>query len=178
LCPPGDDPGRKAVFDSIVSGCIPVVFHESTIFNQYPWHLGEQLAQDISVFIPGMDVVSGKLKVMQILKSIKPEVIKKKQQLLELLAPRIQYAIPPIESLKNKSDETPWDPPFKDAVEVALEGMFDRAQRAVNNEPTHLPRVMLTEQGWRDRYKEVLVAVPNMDNYKDWPKVPIGPKAN
>ena len=25
LCPPGDDPGRKAVFDSIVSGCIPVV---------------------------------------------------------------------------------------------------------------------------------------------------------
>lgn len=177
LCPPGDDPGRKAVFDSIVSGCIPVVFHESTIFNQYPWHLGEQLAQDISVFIPGMDVVSGKLKVMQILKAIKPDVIKKKQQLLELLAPRIQYAIPPIELLKNRSDETPWDPPFKDAVEVALEGMFDRAHRAVNNQPTLIPRVMLTEQGWRDRYKQVLVAVPNLENYRDWPKVPIGPKA-
>ena len=36
LCPPGDDPGRKAVFDSIVSGCIPVIFHDSTLFNQYP----------------------------------------------------------------------------------------------------------------------------------------------
>ena len=34
LCPPGDDPGRKAVFDSIVAGCIPVIFHVSTIYNQ------------------------------------------------------------------------------------------------------------------------------------------------
>ena len=174
LCPPGDDPGRKAVFDSIVSGCIPVVFHESTIFNQYPWHLGEQLAQDISVFIPGMDVVSGKINVMQVLRSIKPEVVRKKQQLLELLAPRIQYAIPPPKMLENRSDATPWDPPFKDAVDVALEGMFDRAARAVRNERTNIPRVLLTEKGWKERYNRVTAAVPDLDRYKDWPKVLAG----
>ena len=71
-----------------------------------------------------MDVVSGKLNFMKVLKSIPKDVIKKKQQLLELLAPRIQYAIPPLTMLQNISDETPWDPPFKDAVEVALEGMY------------------------------------------------------
>ena len=47
LCPPGDDPARKAVFDAILSGCIPVIFEVATLFNQYPWHIGEQAALDI-----------------------------------------------------------------------------------------------------------------------------------
>ena len=29
-----------AVFDSILSGCIPVIFEVATLYNQYPWHLG------------------------------------------------------------------------------------------------------------------------------------------
>ena len=49
LCPPGDDPARKAVFDAILSGCIPVIFEKATLYNQYPWHIGEQAALDISV---------------------------------------------------------------------------------------------------------------------------------
>ncbi|RYG64523.1 hypothetical protein EON64_13805 [archaeon] len=40
LCPPGDDPARKALFDMVVSGCIPVIFELNTLFNQYPWHIG------------------------------------------------------------------------------------------------------------------------------------------
>lgn len=36
LCPPGDDPARKAVFDSIVSGCIPVIFEVCwCLFHSY-----------------------------------------------------------------------------------------------------------------------------------------------
>ena len=79
LCPPGDDPARKAVFDSILSGCIPVIFELNTLYNQYPWNLGEQNARDISVYIPGGQIRSHKVKFMDVLKGISPDVIKKKQ---------------------------------------------------------------------------------------------------
>ena len=58
LCPPGDDPGRKAVFDAILSGCIPVIFEVATLYNQYPWHVSEKVALDISVGVPGGQVRS------------------------------------------------------------------------------------------------------------------------
>lgn len=37
LNPPGDDSGRRAVFDAIVAGCIPVIFDFATLYNQYHW---------------------------------------------------------------------------------------------------------------------------------------------
>ena len=67
LCPPGDDPARKAVFDAIVSGCIPVIFHMETLYNQYPWHLGEETALDISVFIPGSLLRQGIIQALMLL---------------------------------------------------------------------------------------------------------------
>jgi hypothetical protein len=160
LCPPGDDPGRKAVFDSIVSGCIPVVFHESTIYNQYPWHMSEETALDISVFIPGAQLIAGTLDMMSILSSISPEVIKKKQEAIALLAPKLQYAIPPVTTLENRSDVTPWDPPFKDAAEMALDGMFLRVQNVLKNESTNIPRVFLNATEWEQRYNTVKIQVP------------------
>lgn len=39
LEPPGDSPTRKSVFDSLISGCIPVLFDPFTAYYQYPWHL-------------------------------------------------------------------------------------------------------------------------------------------
>ena len=53
LCPPGDDPARKALMDMILMGCIPVLMHHSSLHNQYPYHLNESIAREISVFIPG-----------------------------------------------------------------------------------------------------------------------------
>ncbi|XP_058776021.1 probable xyloglucan galactosyltransferase GT20 [Vicia villosa] len=41
LQPPGDSPTRKSVFDSLISGCIPVIFDPFTAYYQYPWHLPE-----------------------------------------------------------------------------------------------------------------------------------------
>jgi len=160
LCPPGDDPGRKAVFDAIVSGCIPVVFHESTIYNQYPWHFSEETALDISVFIPGQQLVDGKLNMMKILSEISEDVIKKKQAAIEKLAPKLQYSIPPIATLQNISDVTVWDPPFKDAAEMALDGMLLRVQNVLKNEPTKIPRTLLNATQWKDRYDTVRIQVP------------------
>lgn len=160
LCPPGDDPARKAVFDAIVSGCIPVIFEVATLYNQYPWHIGEQAALDTSVYIPGGLVRSGKINLMSVLRSITPEVIRKKQLAIAELAPRVQFAIPPWQWLKNISDDTVWDPPFDDAAELALNGFFERTSRVVRNESTHIPHRLMTGREWASEYEIVRIQVP------------------
>eukprot|EP01038_Epipyxis_sp_PR26KG_P010631 gene10631-14276_t len=160
LCPPGDDPARKAVFDAIVSGCIPVIFEVATLYNQYPWHIGEQTALDISVSIPGGLVKSGKLNFMSILLGITPDVIKKKQLALAALAPRVQYSVPPIEYLRNRSDSTKWDPPFKDGVEILLDGLFERTNNIINNKSTGIPHRFMTGREWSKEYEIVRIQVP------------------
>ena len=155
LLPPGDDPGRKAVFDAILSGCIPVIFEVATLFNQYPWHVTEQVALDISVGVPGGQVKSNRLKFMDILRKIPAEVIVKKQKAIAKAAPRMQYAVPPLHLMKDRSDNTTWDPPFHDGVDVALDGMFERAQNMVNNRKTNIPHRLQTGKEWGAEYDKV-----------------------
>ena len=50
LQPRGDSPTRKLVFDSLVLGCIPIVFDPFTAHHQYPRHLHED-DRTISVYI-------------------------------------------------------------------------------------------------------------------------------
>jgi len=49
LQPPGDMPSRKSVFDAILSGCIPVLFHPLTAKYMYEWHWGQSLWEDIAI---------------------------------------------------------------------------------------------------------------------------------
>jgi hypothetical protein len=148
------------VFDSILSGCIPVIFEVNTIYNQYPWHLGEEAALDISVAIPGGGVRNGKSDIMQILKSITPEVVRKKQEAIALIAPRLQYSVPPLHLLQNISDETPWDPPFPDGVDATLDGLFERTSRVIRNESTGIPHRLQTGREWGGEFDVNKVKVP------------------
>lgn len=166
LCPPGDDPARKAVFDSIVSGCIPVIFEKATLYNQYPWHLGEQLALDISVSVPGALVRSGKLDFMSVLLNISPEVIKKKQEALVIAARRVQYAMPPMNLLKDIEDETPWEPAFPDGVDITLDGLFERTGHIIRNESTNLPPPHQLVKAWHNEYDVVVVKTPGKSDIK------------
>ena len=49
LQPPGDMPSRKSVFDSVLSGCIPVLFHPLTARYMYEWHWGQTQWEDIAI---------------------------------------------------------------------------------------------------------------------------------
>ncbi|XP_062075948.1 xyloglucan-specific galacturonosyltransferase 1-like [Humulus lupulus] len=69
LQPPGDSPTRKSVFDSLVSGCIPVLFDPFTAFYQYPWHLPEDHAK-YSVFIDQKEVRQMEVNVVEELMKI------------------------------------------------------------------------------------------------------------
>jgi xyloglucan galactosyltransferase MUR3 len=51
LMPGGDFPSRKAVLDSLFSGCIPVLFQKTTATMQWGWHWGD-MVDKVSVFMP------------------------------------------------------------------------------------------------------------------------------
>ena len=162
LCPPGDDPTRKAVVDIIVAGCIPVFFQIQTLYNQHPWHLTEQEVLDISVFIPEWMARIQKVNVMTLLKGISPDVIRLKQEALAAVAPRIQYAMPPPERLLDRYDNITWDPPFKDSVQLTIDGMFRRIDDVLHNRSTHIPLRQDYNWIWNDDYKNIRIQVPNI----------------
>ncbi|GLJ52051.1 hypothetical protein SUGI_1107040 [Cryptomeria japonica] len=72
LQPTGDSPTRRSVFDSLVAGCIPVLFDPFTAYYQYPWHLPAN-ATSYSVFIPNETVREGKVDIVEVLQKISEE---------------------------------------------------------------------------------------------------------
>jgi hypothetical protein len=163
LCPPGDDPARKALFDIILSGCIPVIFESGTLYNQYPWHIGETNGQYISVNIPGRSMLHNKLDFMKELLKIPTSVITTKQKLIEKIAPSLQYSLPPLDKLHNsiryKDDDVyVWDPPFEDAVDMMLYGLIERVNKKLSNISSSLMFSRVSE--WTDKYSSVMAVVP------------------
>lgn len=69
LQPPGDSPTRKSLFDSLISGCIPVLFDPFTAYYQYPWHLPEDHVK-YSVFIDKEEVRQMKVNVVETLMNV------------------------------------------------------------------------------------------------------------
>lgn len=54
--PFGDLLTRKGLFDNLLMGCIPVVFHSLTATSMYVWHWSEQLWNDVVVFLPAKPI--------------------------------------------------------------------------------------------------------------------------
>jgi hypothetical protein len=127
--PPGDDPSRKGVMDSILCGCIPVTFHPDTLLTALPLHLTVAEARGISVYIPEDIAQNKSFNIMQFIEAIPSSVVAKKQQNLAAIGFRLQYSMPPIALLKNRTDETMWDPPFPDGVDWLLDGMMAVANK-------------------------------------------------
>jgi hypothetical protein len=93
---------------------------------------------------------------MDLLLSIPPEVIRQKQQALERVAPRVQYAMPPLNLLANISDETRWDPPFPDAVDMAINGLVKRAELVKKKQPSGIPETLMALGDWNTKYGSFL----------------------
>ena len=132
LTPPGDDPTRRGLIDALVAGCIPVTFHPHTLLNQMPLHLTMSEAQDIGVYIP-LTVLMSSDNLMDILRSIPSEVVRYKQQIIERVAPRLQYSVPPLTHMQSHTNEEQWDPPMDDAVNIMLQGMSTLATSRIRH---------------------------------------------
>ena len=77
--PAGDSITRKSIFDALVAGCVPVIFSRATI-SQYSWHVSDKDIEDISVYIPMNDINEGGANFIEVLKSISPDQLLKKQE--------------------------------------------------------------------------------------------------
>lgn len=112
LQPSGDSATRKAVFDCLLAGGIPVFFDRVTAPLQYLWHLPSN-ASSYSVFFDIESVVNGKIDVIRELTNIPPDTIARMQKTVHDLVPGIVYR-------KPGSDVT-----FKDAIDLTIDNLLE-----------------------------------------------------
>eukprot|EP00602_Paraphysomonas_sp_CaronLab_P013163 CAMPEP_0185043042 /NCGR_PEP_ID=MMETSP1103-20130426/42689_1 /TAXON_ID=36769 /ORGANISM="Paraphysomonas bandaiensis, Strain Caron Lab Isolate" /LENGTH=365 /DNA_ID=CAMNT_0027583183 /DNA_START=538 /DNA_END=1635 /DNA_ORIENTATION=+ len=97
ITPPGDFPTRKGFFDSLLAGCIPVVFAPLSAHRQWPWHLGLSSTFAVTVYVSGQRVLDQSLNTVQYLidKHLfeKDEVYMKRRAIADL-AFGLQYSMP------------------------------------------------------------------------------------
>ena len=103
----GDGPTRRSLYDSILSGCIPVVFNDYHLLTS-PWHWGP-FAKNASVYIDENKIMSGEIDLIQYLQAIPQEQIKAMQHTISKYGHRIQYAL---DDYRN------------DAFEIMLKGIY------------------------------------------------------
>ena len=94
LTPPGDSLTRKSLFDSLLSGCIPVVFATATV-NQYFWHITAEDVDRVSIYIPGQSILEQGVNFLDVLRAIPYAKIREMQASIEQLAPTLQYSVVP-----------------------------------------------------------------------------------
>ena len=87
LQPPGDTPTRKSFFDSIESGCIPVIFMQG-IFYPFQDFIDYR---KFTVYIDMDSVIVRNENVVDILKDIPRSVVLDMQKSLLQVAPYFQY---------------------------------------------------------------------------------------
>lgn len=113
--PPGDTPTRKGLFDSLVAGCIPVIFADTSL-SLYKWHVPNW--QDVSVLVPWEKLLEPGFNLIDHLKQIPQAEVQRKQDAIWKLAYSLQY------SSKPAPAEWAVHPArVKDAFAVALEGL-------------------------------------------------------
>ncbi|KAK4843892.1 hypothetical protein QYF36_013990 [Acer negundo] len=118
LQPPGDSPTRKSLFDSLVSGCIPVLFDPFTAYYQYAWHLPEDHSK-YSVFIDKEEVRQMKVNVVEKLMQIPVrERENMRRYIVYELLPGLVYGDPNSQLHK-----------FQDAFSITMNNLLERVNR-------------------------------------------------
>jgi hypothetical protein len=100
LQPPGDMPTRKSLFDAVLSGCIPVLFHPLTARLMYEWHWGQKLWEEIAInydsYEENQQLFKHQVDFIQKLITLyktDPNGIIKRQKRLRELAFALQYSL-------------------------------------------------------------------------------------
>lgn len=107
LEPGGDSPWRKSLYDSITSGCIPVLFSPYNLMVA-PMHWGP-IAQRASVYINIHGVMNGSIDLIHELESISKARILDMQRVISKHGHSLHYALDDYEN---------------DAVEIMLKGVY------------------------------------------------------
>ena len=93
LEPPGFSPPRKSIVDSILSGCIPVLFYPKADYAVYmPWFYGGWGA-NASVRLDQSELLGGRLDVMKILAAVPMQEVRRMQAALAANAHKLVYGL-------------------------------------------------------------------------------------
>lgn len=122
LQPPGDSATRKGIFDSLIAGCIPVLFDEQSALYQYQWHLPRN-DSEYSVSIPGVNVTLNHYDVMEHLARIPNATVRRMQYTIIEMLPRLVYRKPGINNHSNKFDS-------RDAFDVSIDALVEKFRLA------------------------------------------------
>ncbi|KAH7297069.1 hypothetical protein KP509_26G051700 [Ceratopteris richardii] len=114
LQPQGDSYTRRSIFDSMIAGCIPVLFHNHSAYTQYVWHLPENYSS-YSVFISEEDVRTGRLTIEGVLRKFSRSDIQTMREEVIRLIPGLVYN-DPRHKLKN----------FRDAFDLTVQALVKR----------------------------------------------------
>ncbi|XP_002987516.2 probable xyloglucan galactosyltransferase GT20 [Selaginella moellendorffii] len=121
LQPVGDSATRRSVFDSLIAGCIPVLFSQETAYVQYPWHLPARLA-DYSVYVPAEDVKSGTVDIARLLAAISPSRRRRmRRTIVTRIIPRLLYAAPAANLTTFR----------RDAFQVSITSLLEKSRSAL-----------------------------------------------
>lgn len=120
LQPRGDSFTRRSIFDCMLAGSIPVFFWRRTAYMQYQWFLPNEPGS-YSVYIDRNEVKNGTTSIKEVLERFSKEDVRRMREKVIELIPNLVYA----KSLNGL--ET-----FKDAFDVALDGVFRRFKEQEN----------------------------------------------
>ncbi|XP_024394533.1 probable xyloglucan galactosyltransferase GT20 [Physcomitrium patens] len=121
--PVGDSPTRRSVFDSLIAGCIPVLFHPATAYLQYAWHLPRN-ESSWSVYISEDEVREGRVNAVDVLKKISTaEMDAMRETILNTVIPGLLYSAP-------GSDVSP----YKDAFDITIEQLLHHTAHLPDSE--------------------------------------------
>ena len=125
LEPGGDSPWRKSLYESLVSGCLPIIF---SVYNLHvsPMHWAS-FARNVSVLIDPNAFIEGRVDLIQTIKSISSTDILAKQTLLSQHAHRLHYSI----------DDYP-----NDAFEIMMKGVYHQARVRQHQQPTTIDELV------------------------------------
>ncbi|CAI6000224.1 unnamed protein product [Closterium sp. NIES-65] len=118
IVPSGHTGARRAAFDAIVAGCIPV-FLDSFVPSQYKWHLPAN-SSTYSVTLSEKAVLAGKVDVIKELEKIPgKEVRRMRLKIIREVMPAVVYNHPRMYPMEQK----------RDAFDIAMEEVVRRVQR-------------------------------------------------
>lgn len=130
LQPPGDMPTRKSLFDAILSGCIPVLFHPLTGRYMYEWHWNLELWDKIAIHFDtqqeNYDLLHNKVDFIQKLIDIynkEKEGINRRQLLIRKEAFKLQYSITHIDD-ETKKEISPYYKDNEDAYDITMRNIL------------------------------------------------------
>lgn len=92
--PAGDSPTRRAIYEAVLLGCIPVIFREKSYGRLFPSSPDLNDVSKYMVYIDENDIINGEGEsLIQRLERISPRDVERMQLHLQAIASRMQWGL-------------------------------------------------------------------------------------